>query len=223
MRCEELVSVTSASREDRLEAIVEQMADHPDATFPAAMDDRAALEATYRFLGNEKVSPTEIARPHVSATLRRISGRDTVLVAHDTTEFEFGGDKRVDMGWLDAATNGFLGHFALAVSLDGMRTPLGVIAYETLFRYGSPDDRTMRRARRAAVAPDSEEQRWWRLVQDAERQATGCTSLIHAMDREADSYALLSNLAGRSIPPSRSPQLLTHTEDGGPSRSTSRP
>jgi hypothetical protein len=48
------------------------------------------------------------------------------------------------------------------------------------------------------VAPESEEARWWRLVQAAEQEAKGRTSLIHAMDREADSYELLAKFAAHN-------------------------
>lgn len=81
---------------------------------------------------------------------------------------------------------GFLGHFALAISADGNREPLGVAAVSTLFRDGPV--RKANETRRHAA--DRESLRWRDLVLEVEER-TKHPALIHVMDRESDSYELL--------------------------------
>src|SRR5262249_32650407 len=107
----------------RMVGIVGQIAAAPAKSFPKATGDDARLEATYRFLNNEAVEPESILSPHYRATAERCGQADAVIVAHDTTEFRFSGE-RIDLGRLTTTDYGFLGHFALA--MDGNRRPLGV-------------------------------------------------------------------------------------------------
>src|SRR5271166_3409814 len=64
----------------------------PDAGFAQMVASDTELEGVYRFLSNEKVSPAAILEPHVRATVERAASLGTVLVLHDTTSFEFGGN-----------------------------------------------------------------------------------------------------------------------------------
>jgi hypothetical protein len=175
----------------RLVRLVERVVTKPDASFPMLAPDDAALEATYRFFGNAEVTPERILKPHLQATKSRATAIGEVIVAHDTTELEYRGD-RAEMGWLDRRTSGFLAHFALAVSHDDAFHPLGILGLRTVFRYGLPSDRSQRRKRR--LSAESEERRWWQLVQDVEAHLGGEADAIHVMDREADSYTLLWQL-----------------------------
>jgi Transposase DNA-binding len=112
----------------RVVKLAEQLARAPDLSFPKATGSDAALEATYRFLNNEKVTPEAILSAHVRATAERCSQAGTVFIAHDSSELKFSGP-RGDIGRLSSdTTHGFLGHFALAVSARG-RAPLGVLGF----------------------------------------------------------------------------------------------
>src|SRR5260370_7369133 len=57
----------------RLERLAEQLAKVPATSFPRAAASDAELEATYRFLGNDRVSPEEILAPHIRRTLARMA------------------------------------------------------------------------------------------------------------------------------------------------------
>jgi hypothetical protein len=175
----------------RLIGIAEQLASGPDASFPIAAGGDAALEATYRFLNNQAVSPELILAPHIQATAKRVREAGTAIVAHDTTEFEFSGE-RSELGWLDRRRKGFLAHFALAMSADGSRRPLGVLGLSTIFRDREPKERSSRRQRR--FAPNSEERRWANLVEKVESTLGRQASMIHVMDCEADNYRLFAQL-----------------------------
>lgn len=168
----------------RLVTVTEQLATAPDQSFPSAAGDEAALEATYRFLNNDAVSPEQILAPHYSATVKRTAGAGHVVVAHDSSEFVF---RRPGMGPLGQGRTGFLGHFSLAV-LGATRSPAGVIAFEPVIRRGRKRGTKSERHR----SPNCEILRWWRGVEAADRRLG--RGAVHVMDREADSYELLARL-----------------------------
>jgi hypothetical protein len=178
----------------RLGLLADQLAERPDESFPRALDD-GQLEAAYRFFGNDRVSPEAILAPHFRQSARRASERERVLVVHDTTQFEFpGNSKREGLGRLiKPAAQGFFGHFSLALSADGARVPLGLLALETVFRL----DRSIGHKNWTPARNRGERARWLNCVDDAETLLAERTKAIHVMDREADSYAVLAGLADR--------------------------
>src|SRR5690349_23118532 len=97
----------------RLGLLVTSLADRAGESFPKALDD-AELEAAYRFFGNDQVTPQAILVPHLRQSARRAANLPQVLVVHDTTDFEFGGQtKREGLGHLiRPAAQGFFGHFS---------------------------------------------------------------------------------------------------------------
>src|SRR6266496_916483 len=175
----------------RLEILAETMAKDPARSFPDACGENdSALEATYRFLRNEAVTPAGILEPHYRATIERVRAVPEVLVVHDTTEFTFSGE-REGLGRVQKYLKGFMGHFALTVSADGRREAMGVIGLLPVFR---PWKRVNEHWRKRYRSPDKEPLRWGKLVDETEQRIGKSTSPIHVMDREADSYEILSNL-----------------------------
>jgi hypothetical protein len=174
----------------RLGLLADRLAERPGESFPKALND-AELEAAYRFFGNERVSPAAILAPHFRQSARRTTGHAHVLVVHDTTQFEFPGQaKRSGLGRLIRPGQGFFGHFSLALSANGPREPLGLLAMETVFRH----DRAIPRKQRRARDNRGESARWRRSIDAAESVLDGTTTAIHVMDREADSYAVFATL-----------------------------
>ena len=94
----------------RLSRIAVTVASHPEAPFPQIFPTDAELEAFYRFVRNERVTPDAILEPHIQATVERIAEFETVVAVHDTTEFGFNGD-REGLGRLNRSGRGFHGHF----------------------------------------------------------------------------------------------------------------
>jgi hypothetical protein len=174
----------------RLVQLARGLAAEPAASFPDAAGNDAALEATYRFLSNERVTADEIMAPHVRQTVRRGGSVEAVVVAHDTTEFNFGRTRRQDLGAVGRGKSfGFYGHMALALAREG-RLPLGVLGFLTHSRKSGKG----RRGHSALqVAEDNEGRRWLQLVRQTE-QRLGGLSAIHVMDREADCYTLMHDL-----------------------------
>lgn len=175
----------------RLRRLAEQIARAPERSFPKAAGSDAALEATYRFLGNATVTPEAVLAPHVRATVARCADVGAVVVAHDSSEFRFSTD-RDGLGRVKGDTTyGFIGHFALAVAARD-RAPLGILGIATIFRErGKRNDRhTERRA-----LSDKESRRWVELARRADVELGPALSAVHVMDREADAYELLALLS----------------------------
>jgi hypothetical protein len=177
----------------RLVRVAEQLARSPDKSFPKAAGSDAALEATYRFLGNDAVTPDAVLEPHVAATRDRCAQEQLVFVAHDSTEFRFSSE-REGLGRVTGdETHGFLGHFALAVSA-GNRAPLGVLGMEPILRERGKRSSAGTAARTRANRPleAKESGRWLALVRLVAGGLHEGTTAIHVMDREADAYELLA-------------------------------
>lgn len=119
------------------------------------------------------------------------------VVAHDTTEFNFGNSERAGLGHVGRGKSfGFFGHFALAVGHDQeLRRPLGVLSFQIHSRSG---DKGRRGHRVLQDDPSNESRRWLSLVDTAEAALHGCPA-IHVMDREADNYAFLAALCERKF------------------------
>jgi hypothetical protein len=178
----------------RLVRLAEQLVRAPDQSFPKAAGSDAALEATYRFLGNESVTPAAILEAHAAATRSRCAQVGTVLVSHDSTEFRFSSE-REGLGRLGGKeANGFMGHFALAVS-PATRAPLGVLGMEAVFRERGPR-KSGKRERRPLE--EKESRRWLDLVRRVAAEAGDNFTAVHVMDREADAYELLAAMAGEN-------------------------
>jgi hypothetical protein len=172
----------------RLGTLIESLARNPSESLPNAMPGEAALEATYRFLGNERVSPDAILAPHVAQTRVRCEQRGRVLAVFDTTEVRLGGE-RLGLGHLsNQKGRGLLAHVGLTVDSEN-REPLGVVHCETLVRRGKKKQR-----KHALGAADSESLRWHRGVAAASELMPGA---ICVMDREADIFPLVAEMLER--------------------------
>ena len=74
----------------RARLILGRFASKPSVSIPAACDGQEAeREAAYRFFANDKVDDYEILRAHRQATVQRMAAFPVVLLAQDTTEFDF--------------------------------------------------------------------------------------------------------------------------------------
>lgn len=160
--------------------LAESLAREPEISFPDALEDGAELEGAYRFLQNERVDANAILRPHIAATGARLRAAKVALALHDTTEFVFSG--RAAREGLDG--NRFHSHFCLAVSADGLREPLGVLAIDSWVRPEMKGKRSLAQRRKE---DDRESKRWLAQSIAVENFAEG-SKLIHVEDREADIY-----------------------------------
>jgi hypothetical protein len=156
----------------RLKKIVGQLSEDPARGFPIACGCDSSLEGLYRFLGNERVSPGRILEPHFVSTCHRLEGVRFALAIHDTSTFIFSAfSERDDLQRYSKFKQGFLGHFALCVTEKG-NYPLGLLGMDVGFR--------------GKGKKEKESRRWFNLVLEAEQRNQKRATLIHVMDREAD-------------------------------------
>lgn len=177
----------------RRDRVIAALAHAPDAGFPAACGDEAASEALYRFLRNRRVSLARVLEPHLAATRERCQAIDDVLVLHDTTEVAFAGTQpRAGLTALSPRRHGFWIHTSLAVSADGLRAPLGLVAVAPFTRAAQS---TRLRWRERFHDPQKESRRWATGVATVRARLTGVDRVVHVMDREGDSYEVLAAMA----------------------------
>jgi hypothetical protein len=175
----------------RLERLSDQLAERATESFPKALADESQLEAAYRFFGNNRVKPEAILEPHFVSSAKRASVLSSILVIHDTTEFEFGGNsEREGLGRLLRPGQGFFGHFSLAVEATKTHAPLGLLGLESIFRHGAAIPRKKRKKQHHL----GESARWTRAVECSESRLAASARAIHLMDREGDSFAILTAL-----------------------------
>jgi hypothetical protein len=190
----DLGDVRLNARRDRMIAALEQ---HPDTGFPEACGEDSATEACYRFLRNRRVSLDAILEPHVRATTRRCQAVGEVLVVHDTTEHNFSGEKsRRGLTRLGPQRQGFWMHTALAVSADGLRAPLGVLAVAPVVRKDRGHAGAPQPWRQRFQDPAKHSRRWRDGVAAVRARLGPTVRATHVMDREGDSYELFADLIG---------------------------
>jgi hypothetical protein len=184
-------------RTKRLQVMAERWSAAPDKSVLRSSKSSAQAEAAYRFLNNQGFSYSPIVESHVEQTYERIAQEETVIVAHDTTEVAYQGEVvRDGLSRLRGNDQGFLAHVALALAGDGSRRPLGVAAFVPWVR---PATKTSKKGGKKRSGGDyakeinKESDRWRQTVEEVSLRARGA-SIIHVMDREADTYPLLTQL-----------------------------
>jgi hypothetical protein len=171
----------------RAARIVQAALDHPDQSIPTAAGDRAATDATYRFLNNEAVVPEDLDAAHQAYTLGLLADTPgTLLVPQDTTTADFTSPKRSrTLGQLAHPRHfGFFIHSALALRDDGL--PLGLLHQQVWMR--CPDEYGKRTQRRRKETAAKESQRWLDTEQACVAALPADRDVVMLGDREADFY-----------------------------------
>lgn len=185
------VALGDPRREVRLQRILTSMEAGSSSSLPDIFEDDSQLEAFYRFTNNQSVELEDLLAPHRDETVKRIGRHAAVLAVHDSSEFQFSGERGEGLYELRNGKRGFLGHFTLAVTADGKRNPLGVLAYRTVARQKRDGTKTWLQNYND---PNKEPARWLAAAVDVEKCVTGGSRLIHVMDREADSFEIFNGL-----------------------------
>lgn len=184
----------------------------PGVGFPQMVETESDLEAIYRFLRNPRVTAEAIRAVDGNDVRLKTDLESEILVVHDTTEFSFGGQsQRTGLGRLRSSAQGFQGHFSLALSAEGSRRPLGVLAIQNLFQLGPPK---RLRGRNSREDPSRRTLKWLKGVALSKATLSPTTSAIHLMDREADAFEVIAGMcaADRFVVRIRSNRLVL--EDG---------
>jgi hypothetical protein len=197
----------------RLGKILEAVQGAPDRSFPSLFDD-GQLEGAYRFFNNEAVTPGAILRPHVAATVTRMADEPVALVVHDTSTMSFDPEgARRGLGRVRSAGQAFFAHVSLALSGDGSRMPLGVVAFSHHVRKGEQKKKKVK----TRDNHDNERARWGRQVTAVAALGVDRARVVHLMDREADDFALFAQLTSdgdRFVIRLAHNRLLAESDDG---------
>lgn len=176
-------------RSRRLVRIATALAKNPASSLAAASGGWAELHATYRLLNCPDVTHQALLAPHQQAVANRCSAHRCVVVAQDTTEFDFTHMRELaGMGPLnDECRKGFYMHSLHAVSEEGL--PLGIldmgITVRDAAKFGA---RKIPHKQRAAG--DKESRRWvegYLRTLELARRMPDC-QVISISDREGDIY-----------------------------------
>ena len=164
------------------------LADRPEDSINRAISDWADKKAAYRLFSHSDCDSQKILKCHSDQTNERMKGYPVVLSINDSSYFGFNSKRSISgLGNIggksyssetgeEISSHGFIGHFALAVTEDGL--PLGLQGAKFWSRaYESPWDK--------------ESERWGELCDQVENLYDSHTKMIYVADREADQFELL--------------------------------
>lgn len=200
MRREYAADLGDLKRTRRAEEVGVALAKKPELSLPEVFADEADLEAAYRFIRNPLCVWRDLLSAHIERTLGRAGRQEVVLVAHDTTDVSFTRywpeTMRRNMASLSSRTQGFLLHASIAVTGAGQALPLGVVDVQPFVHQSGldPEDtESLEFWDKEFGLFDNEHERWFRAVAAADdAMCAHGVQPIHVMDRETDSYGLLS-------------------------------
>lgn len=182
----------------RLIQIADRLGKYCQASIPAATDGRAEMEAVYRFVDNEKVSPQKLTSRHRLATLERIGQCDVALLVQDTTELDVTRPTQQVQGAGPLSHDSRRGSFYHPLTaFDAEGLALGTVWNKHWVRESIHTKRTAAEKRkdcRHKPIEEKESLRWLEGVRAAldvarERPQTQCVLMA---DSEADIYEILA-------------------------------
>jgi hypothetical protein len=175
-------------RSRRLDKVVAAWSKAPAASIAAGSGGWKETLAAYRLLNCGKVTPAALIAPHHEATAVRCEGHACVVVAQDTTEFDYSHMKATTgFGRLNESDRrGCFLHSLFAVTGEGL--PLGLLDTAIIMR----DDEIPGTAatRKQRPIEDKESHRWvegYRRAQELARRLPEC-EVFSVSDREGDIY-----------------------------------
>jgi hypothetical protein len=171
----------------RVLTLANDLAAHPNLSLASTYEgDWASLKASYRFLDNAAVTPDAIVAPHRDATWDRSGQESWVLIAQDTSYFNYTGHPATQgLGPIERVDDpGLLVHTALAMTEQGV--PLGIAAQKIWTR--DPAHFGKSRQRKTRPFAEKESARWVEIAKEATRGVPDGTRAVVIGDRESDMY-----------------------------------
>lgn len=184
---------------ERVRSFVSSAWRNPGASFPKMLEDSAGLEGGYRLLNNERVTTQSLQAAHRAKTVLRAQEAGDVVVVHDTTEVKTPYADASEVGYLQTGQIGYRLHLSLAQTVVAGRAvrPLGILCAQTTFRSKKPTRGGVKKVSHGAESArwkGKESERWSEGVTISAEALEGCDSVVHVMDREADSYPLFTRI-----------------------------
>ena len=178
----------------RMEKIGTQLSQTIGSSLSASCDgNEAALEGSYRFIRNNRVTAEKIAEGGYKATIKACKGRRTLLAIEDTTSMSFSHEVKEQLGDIcshkEAYHKGFLIHSSLIIDGEKEAT-IGLIEQHRWCREGATFGKKRQRDTRAYQ--DKESYKWEENAKAiALRLGKLMSRVITVCDREADVYEYL--------------------------------
>ena len=191
----------------RFRKLFQQLSEGTGESIPLVCQDWANTKAAYRFLSNHRVNEGDILAGHFQSTHQRFVATDsTVLVLHDTTEFNYHREDIRSVGIrhrLPVARgrrlNGQLQHYvvcgiqmhsSLAVTTDGL--PLGLTAMKFWTRSKFIGCNALKKKINPTRVPIEKKEsiRWLENLQQSTALLNDPGRCVHIGDRESDIYEL---------------------------------
>jgi hypothetical protein len=172
-----------------LERICQRLAENAPISMSRVLG--SLRKAMSRLCHHEKTTPENLLKGHVCATAARCQQEDFILVATDTTYFNFTTHKAiVDLGPIskDPNARGFITHSALAITPEGL--PLGVIHQNSWARDLQQMGQSEERKERAWE--EKESYKWIEALQGVQKALPKTTRSLLVQDSEADIFALFA-------------------------------
>lgn len=189
----------------RFRKLFQQLSEGTGESIPLVCQDWANTKAAYRFLSNHRVNEGGILAGHFQSTRERFAATDsTILVLHDTTEFNYHRENISSVGILHRLPvgrylNGKLKHYvvcgiqmhsSLAVTTDGL--PLGLTATKFWTRSKFTGCNALKKKINPTRVPIEKKEsiRWLENLQQSTALLNEPERCVHIGDRESDIYEL---------------------------------
>ena len=174
-------------RTKRLVKLAAQLAAHTGQSIVQSLSSSADIEAAYRFVRNDNISPDAIAEAGFAATVQACKAVDCLLALEDTTSLEFSHQSVADeLGHITShkSSSGLEAHSVLLFAPHAQQV-VGLIEQHRWARDRAAHGQKKRRAKRDYE--EKESYKWQRASQAmATRLGEQMQKVISVCDREAD-------------------------------------
>lgn len=166
----------------RIVKVMRDMSEKPQASVCEASGTVHTAKAAYRLFANKGFDEAEMIKIQREQTIEKIktSGTRVIVIAEDTTEYDFGGLKETSgLGHINQneSSRGYQSHTALAITEEGL--PIGILAQKQWSRKPEEFGREKHSSKRAIE--DKESYKWLEVMEKSEVCIEGLET-IHVSD-----------------------------------------
>ena len=175
---------------ERFAVILGSFMDSPNSSIPKSCNCTSEIKATYRFLGNNRVSAKKIREGFFGATAKRANQESEVLIISDSTNLVYSSHKSLKGAGVlrNFKARGFALHTTLIVTSDG--EALGSLYQEFWGR--DPKQYGKRKLRKKLVFEEKESYRWFESMEAAKVMLDSSTKAIFIADRGGDIFEMFA-------------------------------
>lgn len=172
-----------------LVAACEVLAENAQLSFSQALGSRR--KAVSRILHHQDTTQQDLLSGHIRATQLRCQQEELILIASDTSTFDFSSHKATQgLGPISDKAHplGFFVHSALAMTQQGV--PLGLLDQSSWAR--DPNEVGIAKQRRQRAYADKESHKWLQAMRAVEKRLSPTQKAVLIQDREADVFEFFS-------------------------------